>query len=76
MDEKNGIVIETHGLSKSFGQVQALRGVDLRVVLAEKHIRSKPASMDLEPLVSSRAESGELVGTDAQSTSYPFNPGS
>ncbi|MBE9470865.1 MAG: ABC transporter ATP-binding protein [Chloroflexi bacterium] len=31
MDEKNGIVIETHGLSKSFGEVQALRGVDLRV---------------------------------------------
>jgi ABC-2 type transport system ATP-binding protein len=31
MDEKNGNVIETRGLSKSFGEVQALRGVDLRV---------------------------------------------
>ncbi|NOR83421.1 MAG: ATP-binding cassette domain-containing protein, partial [Ardenticatenales bacterium] len=31
MDENNGIVIETHGLSKSFGKVQALCGVDLRV---------------------------------------------
>lgn len=31
MDEKNGNVIETRGLSKSFGEVQALRGVDLKV---------------------------------------------
>ncbi len=31
MNQPNDFVIETHGLGKSFGEVQALRGVDLKV---------------------------------------------
>ena len=31
MTQSNDLVINTHGLSKSFGEVHALRGVDLRV---------------------------------------------
>ena len=31
MDEKNGIVIETHGLSKSYNDVDALKSLDLQV---------------------------------------------
>jgi ABC-2 type transport system ATP-binding protein len=31
MDEKNGIVIETHGLSKSYNGVDALKSLNLQV---------------------------------------------